>query len=107
MLEQYLCYWPMESYNAFLTTSLMALHEATRDDAHLVKAVAMANAIVRSQYENGAFSTWGRDPRFGRPLRTDEWPGANAWASEALLRWDRYYRNVASGDRPGRELLKL
>jgi len=107
VLEQYLCYWPMENYNGFLTMSLMALHEATGDDAYLVKAVAIANAIVKSQYENGAFSTWGRDPRFGRPLRTDEWPGANAWASEALLRWDRYVRNVASGERPAREFLKL
>lgn len=107
VLEQYLCYWPMESYNAYLIMSLMSLHQATGDPAHLDKAVALANAIVRSQYANGAFSTWGLDVRFGRPLRTDEWPGANAWASEALLRWDRYYRAVAAGKSPGRDLLKL
>ncbi len=108
VLEQYLCYWPMENYNAYLVMSLMALHQATGDQVHLDKAVAIANAIVKSQYENGAFSTWGLDWRFGRPLRTDEWPGANAWAAEALLRWDRYYsRAVASGARPGRDLLRL
>ena len=107
VLEQYLCYWPMENYNSYLVMSLMALHQATSDDTHLDKAVAIANAVVRSQYENGAFSTWGFDRRFGRPLRTDEWPGANAWTSEALLRWDRYYRAVGEGNAPGRDLLKL
>lgn len=49
----------------------------------------------------------GVDVRFGRPLPTDEWPGANAWTSEALLRWDRYYRTVAAGESAGQDLLKL
>ena len=107
VLEQYLCYWPMEINTGYWILSLMALHEATRKQEYIDKAVAAANAILQGQYENGAFSTWGRDWRFGRPLRTDDWPAGSAVASEALLYWDQYYQSVQRGESPGRTLLRL
>jgi hypothetical protein len=49
------------------------------------RAVAAGNSIMRGQYANGAFSTWGRDRRFGHTLNSWDWPGCNAVASSALM----------------------
>ncbi|GIV82527.1 MAG: hypothetical protein KatS3mg051_1881 [Anaerolineae bacterium] len=98
VLEQYLCYYPMEVHTGNWLLSLVALHQATGDGLYLHKGMAAANAIVRGQQANGAFSTWGNDRRFGRPLNTRDWPGCNACAVTALLRWDRYYRGAQAGE---------
>jgi hypothetical protein len=90
-LEQYRCYYPMEVHTGTWLLSLLALHQATQDDTYLHKGIAAANAIVRGQQASGAFSTWGNDRRFGRPLRTTDWPGCNACAATALMRWTLYY----------------
>ncbi|HXF62925.1 MAG TPA: hypothetical protein VNK95_14975 [Caldilineaceae bacterium] len=91
VLEQYLCYYPMEVHTGNWLLSLLMLHQATGETGYLRKGVAAANAIVRGQQPSGAFSTWGNDRRFGRPLRTTDWPGCNACAATALLRWAHYY----------------
>jgi hypothetical protein len=89
-LEQYTCYRPMESHTAVWIRSLIALHRATGDDTYITKAMNAANAIVMAQQESGAYSTWGFDPRFKRPLLTQDWPGCNAVAVYGLLELIRY-----------------
>lgn len=97
-LEQYVCYYPMEVHTGTWLLSLLALHQATGEDGYLAKGTAAANAIVRGQYAGGAFSTWGNDRRFGRPLNTRDWPGCNACAATALLRWSAYYQAHQRGE---------
>ena len=79
--EQYMADFPMESHTGNWLLSLLALHSATGDEQYLLKGVAAANSIVRGQQETGAFSTWGYDIRFGRPLSTLNWPGETAAAT--------------------------
>ncbi|MGB7158810.1 MAG: hypothetical protein WBD40_12130 [Tepidisphaeraceae bacterium] len=90
VLEQYTCYQPMESHTGMWIQSLIALHRATGNDEYVTKAINAGNAIVRGQQESGAYSTWGYDPRFGRPLLTQDWPGCNAVALLGLLPLTRY-----------------
>lgn len=96
VLEQYACYRPMECHTGNWLRSLLALHRATGKNEYLVKAINAGNAIVKSQSPNGAFSTWGFDPRFGRPMLTIDWPGCNAVAISALLELDRYIKSPAA-----------
>ena len=98
VIEQYLCNYPMESHTGNWLISLIALHQATGKEDYLNKGIAAANAIVRGQQESGAFSTWGFDTRFGRPLSSLDWPGDNACGYTGLMLWDRYYRAVQSGE---------
>lgn len=98
VLEQYLCYYPMEVHTGNWLLSLLALHGVTQDEHTLHKGVAAANAIVRGQQPTGAFSTWGNDQRFGRPLNTWDWPGCNACAATALLYWEQHYQAVQAGE---------
>jgi rhamnogalacturonyl hydrolase YesR len=90
VLEQYVCYRPMESHTATWIRSLIALHRATGNDTYLTKAINAGNSIVSAQQESGAYSTWGYDPRFGRPLLTQDWTGCNAVAVDGLLQLTRY-----------------
>ncbi|MBI5589109.1 MAG: hypothetical protein HY881_01365 [Deltaproteobacteria bacterium] len=91
VLEQYACYQPMEVHTGNWLFSLLALYERSRDASFLDRAIAAGNAIVRGQYGNGAFSTWGCDRRFGRPLDPWDWPGCNAVASSALMILLKYH----------------
>ena len=101
VLEQYGCYHPMEVHTGNWIFSLLALHWRTGDSAFLDRAVAAGNSIVKGQYENGAFSTWGYDRRFGQPLITWDWPGCNAIASSALLLLRQYLRALdGDGEAP-------
>lgn len=98
VVEQYLCDYPMESHTGNWLMSLIALHQATGDDAYLHKGIAAANAIALGQQDSGAFSTWGFDTRFGRPLSGVNWPGDNACGHTGLLLWDQYYEGLQSGE---------
>jgi hypothetical protein len=91
-MEQFTCYFPMEVHTGNWLMSLVALHAATGRQEYYDKGIAAANAIVRGQQATGAFSTWGHDVRFGRPLQTLEWPGCNAFALSSLILWNRYAR---------------
>jgi maltose/maltodextrin transport system substrate-binding protein len=90
VLEQYRCYHPMEVHTGNWLLSLLALHRATGDDEFLAKGTAAANSIVAGQSPDGSLSTWGFDRRFGTPLWAINWPGCNACAVNALLRWNAY-----------------
>ena len=92
VLEQFLCYYPMEVHTGHWLLSLLALHHGTGKDHYLVKGIVAANSIVRGQQPSGAFSTWGNDRRFGRVLDPHDWPGCNAFAATALMRWTEYYQ---------------
>ena len=98
VIEQYLCDYPLEIHTGNWLMSLIALHQATGNDEYLHKGVAAANAIVEGQQESGAFSTWGFDVRFGRPLSELNWPGDNACGHTGLLLWDQYYRGLQNGE---------
>jgi len=94
--EQYTCYYPMEVHTAIWVQSLLTLHHATGKKNYLTKAINAANAIVRSQQATGAYSTWGFDPRFGRPLMAYDWPGCNAEAVQGLIKLARYCGSPSS-----------
>jgi hypothetical protein len=90
VLEQYTCYHPMESHTGHWMMTLMALHRATGKEDYITKAIAAANAIVKTQQPSGAYSTWGFDVRFNRPPLTLDWPGCNCVAILGLLQFMEY-----------------
>ncbi len=94
VLEQYVCYQPMEVHTGNWLFSLLALYERTHEVTFLDRAIAAGNAVVRGQYESGAFSTWGCDRRFGRPLDFRDWPGCNAVACSALMILLKYHLSL-------------
>lgn len=100
VLEQYRCLHPMEVHTGNWLLSLRSLHHATGSEDYLSKAVAAANSIVRGRWPSGALSTWGFDERFGEPLISLDWPGCNAGATTALMRWVEYHDAVTAGKTP-------
>ena len=54
VLEQYTCYHPMESHTGHWIQTLMALHRATGKEDYIIKAIAAANAILKTQQASGA-----------------------------------------------------
>ncbi len=96
VMEQYHCYEPMEGHTGRWILSLMALHSATGEAGYLDKAIAAANAICRQQTPSGAFTTWGYDLRFGRPLLEQYgWYAVDALALQALIRLQTYLESLA------------
>jgi hypothetical protein len=86
VMEQYFCYYPMEAHTARWIRALLLLHQATDNPFYRMKAVRAANAIVRAQYPDGRYSTWGIDTRTGKPFNSEgDWYGCNAIAAEVLL----------------------
>jgi hypothetical protein len=63
--EQYDCDYPMEAHAANYASTCRAMLDATSEPVFRHKLVATLNAIVRSQREDGAYSTWGRDRETG------------------------------------------
>jgi hypothetical protein len=104
VLEQYRCYWPMECHNARWIYVLLALHQATNDNTYLQKAVAAGNSILAGQQSTGAYSTWGLDWRFGKPLLTGDWPGCNAAAVAGLLVLNEYLQTGCLSPNAGLEI---
>ncbi|WP_428939240.1 hypothetical protein [Fontivita pretiosa] len=85
----------MEGHTANWINALLALHRATGEREYLQKAMAAGNAIVRSQFPNGEFSTWGHDPRTGkRGSAHSNWYAANAFATEVLYRLHNYVSHL-------------
>ena len=97
VIEQYKCDFPMEGHTGNWLQSLLALHIGTGKEEYLLKGIAAANSIVRGQQESGAFSTWGFDTRFGRPLITLNWPGDNSCGHVGLALWQQYYKALQAG----------
>lgn len=98
VMEQYFCYDPMEGHTANWILSLIALHSATGDSDYLDKAIAAANAICRSQTESGAFTTWGFDERFGRPMfKHFAWFSTDAKAIRGLIELRAYVDSLQAG----------
>ena len=98
VMEQYGCYYPMESHTGNWTLALIALHEATQNREYLNKAICAGNAIVRGQQESGAFATWGFDTRFGRPLDGFNWPPDNVCGAIGLMHLDQYCRSLEADE---------
>jgi uncharacterized protein YyaL (SSP411 family) len=94
----------MEVHTGMWIMSLLALHQSTGNKEYLTKAINAGNSIVSAQQTTGAYSTWGFDMRFDRPLLTMDWPGCNAVAVTALLQLNQYAKSFAV---PGNEKLPL
>lgn len=100
VFEQFVCFWPMEVHTGNWILTLIELHRATGAQVYLDKARAAANAICAEQYEDGQFSTWGRDYETGicpvdnqpgRPV--NNWYNCEAYADYALYQLARYANN--------------
>ena len=99
VFEQFICWWPMEGHTANWILTLIELHKATGKLVYLDKAKAAANAICGEQYENGEFSTWGRDCQTGASASDKDpvlknWYNANANADWALYKLVRYVKTL-------------
>jgi hypothetical protein len=95
VFEQFLCWWPMDGHTANWILSLIELHKATGDRVYFDKAKAAANAICAEQYEDGQFSTWGRDYETGEsPAKGDNWYNAGAFSDWALYTLAQYTRGL-------------
>ena len=57
-LEQYLCYWPIDSSTATIIRGFMNTYRMTGERLYLEKAMALADAITRHQEENGMIPTF-------------------------------------------------
>lgn len=91
VFEQFVCWWPMDGHTANWILSLIELHKATGERIYLDKAKAAANAICAGQYEDGQFSTWGRDFETGEsPAKHDNWYNAGAFSDWALYSLAQY-----------------
>ena len=64
---------------------------------YLDKAKAAGNAIAKSQFDNGEYSTWGKNQIEPKPA-AGNWYGCNAWATEALYKLTAYVENQATAD---------
>ena len=95
VFEQFICWWPMDGHAANWILSLIELHQATGKRVYLDKARAAANAICAEQYEDGQFSTWGRDFETGEsPAGHDNWYNAQAFSDWALYTLVQYTRDL-------------
>ncbi len=95
VFEQFVCWWPMDGHTANWILSLIELHKATGERIYLDKAQAAANAICAEQYENGEFSTWGRDYETGEsPAKHDNWYNAGAFSDWALYTLAQYVKGL-------------
>ena len=101
VMEQYVCYWPMDGHTANWILSLAALYDATGNDEYLKKAVAAMNAISKTMYNNGELSTtwtWATDQRFDAPLLgNDHWACGSAMAARYMMWFKEYYYSVKAG----------
>ena len=95
VFEQYVCWWPMDGHTANWILSLIELHKATGEQVYLDKAKAAANAICAEQYEDGQFSTWGRDFETGEsPAKSANWYNAGAFSDWALYTLAQYMKTL-------------
>ncbi len=95
VFEQFICWWPMDGHTANWILSLIELHKATGKRVYLDKAKAAADAICAAQYEDGQFSTWGRDFETGEaPANADNWYNAGAFSDWALYTLVQYTRGL-------------
>lgn len=102
VFEQFVCWWPMCGHTAHWLMTLIELHKATGESLYLDKAKAAANAICAAQYEDGQFSTWGRDHQTGEspaavePWHNNQgnWYNSNANSDEALYSLTEYVKGL-------------
>jgi hypothetical protein len=95
VFEQFVCWWPMDGHTANWILSLIELHKATGERVYLDKAKAAANAICAAQYEDGQFSTWGRDFETGdSPANSANWYNASAFSDWALYTLAQYVKGL-------------
>ncbi|MCI0334141.1 MAG: hypothetical protein L0228_13060 [Planctomycetes bacterium] len=101
VFEQFVCFWPMDAHAANWILTLIELHKATGEQVYLDKAKAAANAICQEQYEDGQFSTWGRDYETGVcPIDNtggppvNNWYNCHAYADVALYKLTLYVKSL-------------
>lgn len=85
-LEQYVCYWPMDSHTANYARAALALYEATGEATWAKKAIAAANTIVNCRLPDGRLSTIVPDRRLGLSPPFATWFNCMALAADVLLR---------------------
>lgn len=98
VIEQYVCWAPMEGHTGRWVLTLLELHRASGDPEYLDKAKAACNAICSQQFSNGAFSTFADRTWVDGHMTGDDlggnWYNANMDADAALYTLDSYLRNA-------------
>lgn len=85
VIEQYVCYWPMDFHTANYVRATAAMHEASGVGVWLDKAVASANTIVRCRLPDGRLSSIVPDRRLGVSPEFPAWYNCMAHAAMVLL----------------------
>ena len=76
---------------------MIELHKATYERIYLDKAKVAANAICIQQYEDGQYSTFGRDFETGESPQGAEvgnWYSGMAWSDHALYTLTQYAKGL-------------
>ena len=90
VLEQYVCYQPIDWHVAHYIRLCQALHRATGEAVWLQKARAMADNLTAVQHPDGYFPTWMRRAKIppGAPPAVDYsdlWLNCTSYTGEILL----------------------
>ena len=89
VLEQYMCYVPIDASSVQMINTFYLAYEITREDIYREKALALANSLVNSQTNNGMI------PTFWAPGFTEFWN--NCMASSLTMLDNLNDLNAASG----------
>lgn len=98
VFEQFACPHPMEPHTANWLDTLIPLYQVTGRKGYWDRALAAADAITEFQAEDGRYHTMAPDRILKAPPHDENWFGANAWASWALLRFARLHKKLARPD---------
>jgi len=95
VLEQYVCYQPIDWHVAHYIRLCQALHQATGETVWLQKARAMADNLTVVQHPEGYFPTWMRRAKTppGAPPAVDYsdlWLNCTSYTGEILIKLEAY-----------------
>jgi len=100
VLEQYVCYFPIDWHAAHFIRYCRALHEATGEEIYLKKARAMADTLTAVQHPDGYYPTWMRTTSAAPSGDLDAvdygslWPNCMSYTAETLIKFGRYDRST-------------
>jgi len=102
VLEQYLCYKPIDWHAAHFIRLCQAMHQATGDELYLRKACALADTLTAVQHAAGYYPTWMTQQPTSQPAELgqinygDLWPNCMSYTAETMIKFGRYLQKRAN-----------